>query len=253
MKLTELCEPLFQYICRLNRSARKGGGVNSYEPVRNDIKTLLADIQYKAKSDPALASQLENPRGGIYPALLCFVDFMIHSSKLPFAAKWQNIAEEETGAGSEQKFFDLLDQSLADRTDAGTERVAVYYTCMGLGFTGPSFGGQTEYLRRKMLECSARLRGRINANQADPVCPEAYNPDTRMLFKPIRSSLVGMTIVLIVLLGAVLVINGYQYYQKSAELTQTLDQLKNAPEKTTPTPATRPTTAPAARAVAGSG
>ena len=25
MTLLELCEPLFQYICRLNRSARKGG------------------------------------------------------------------------------------------------------------------------------------------------------------------------------------------------------------------------------------
>lgn len=248
MKLTELCEPLFQYICRLNRSARKGGGINLYEPVRNDVKTLLENIESKASADPVLSTQL-GP-GGILLALEIFVDFMIRSSKLPFAAQWKNLAAEETDETAGQKFFDMLDQALADRTESGADRVAIYYTCMGLGFTGPPFSGQTEYLRRKMLECSVRLKGRINANESDPVCPEAYNPDTRMLFKPIKSSLVGMTIVLFVLLAAVLVVNGYQYYEKSLELSQTLDQLRNTSEKS---PATQPTTTPAGRTVAGSG
>ncbi len=243
MKLPELCEPLFQYICRLNRSARKGGQ-HSHEQVRNEVKGLLSDILNKAKSDPALNAHLDKGRGGIYFVLLFFVDFMIHTSDLSFASDWQNLAYEEQEMGGEQKFFDMLDQTLADRSEAATERVAIYYICMGLGFTG-WFSGQPEYLRRKMLECSARLRNQVNADESASVCPEAYNADTRMLFKPIRSSLVGMTIVLVVLVLAVLAINIQQYFEKSKQLQDTLATLKTTPQGIA---MAKPTTKPAATA-----
>jgi len=43
----------------------------------------------------------------------------------------------------------------------------------------------------------------------------------------------------------VLVVNGYQYYQTSAELTQTLEQLKSAPDKAATTQPSGPAKAPA--------
>ena len=51
MTLLELCEPLFQYVCRLNRSARKGG---SYEPtrVRAEIDALFEEAKAKAAASP---------------------------------------------------------------------------------------------------------------------------------------------------------------------------------------------------------
>ena len=57
--LLDLCEPLFQYICRLNRSARKGG---SYElaQVQSEIKALLADARGKSVG-ANLADQLKRP------------------------------------------------------------------------------------------------------------------------------------------------------------------------------------------------
>ena len=220
MKLAELCEPLFQYICRLNRSARKGG-VHSHDQVLDEVKGHLAKIQSTARPDPALSAHLDKDRGGMYLVLLFFVDFMIHNSTLSFASEWQNLAFEENERAGDEKFFNLLDETLKDRSEAATERIGIYYTCMGLGFTG-WFTGQPEYLRGKMKDCSARLTGMINADEAAPVCPEAYNADSRTLFKPIKSSLVGMTIALVILMITVLVINGYQYYRNSTELNATL-------------------------------
>ncbi|HEY2586622.1 MAG TPA: DotU family type IV/VI secretion system protein [Tepidisphaeraceae bacterium] len=225
MKLLDCCEPLFQYLCRLNRSARKGGD-HRPEEVRGELKAILAEIQAKARSDPALANQLDKDRGGIYLTLLFFADFMVRNSSLPFANQWEDLAAEERPPelGGDEKFFDMLDKTLADRSEAATEPIAVSYTCMGLGFTG-WYTGQPEHLRRKMMECSLRLRGQINADESTPVCPESYNADTRELFRPIGTSLVGITIALIVLLIAVFAGNAYVYHTTASELSGKLDQL----------------------------
>lgn len=225
MKLLDVCEPLFQYICRLNRSARKGGD-HRPEEVRSELKSILADISTKAKSDATLANQLDKDRGGIYLVLLFFADFMVRNSSLPFAMNWEDLAADEKPPqlGGDEKFFDMLDKALADRSEPAAERIAVYYTCMGIGFTG-WYTGQPEHLRRKMMECSLRLRGQINADESTPVCPESYNADTRVLFKPIGSSLVGITIALVVLLIAIFAGNVYVYHVTASDLAEKLQQI----------------------------
>ena len=55
MALTELCEPLFQYICLLNRSARKGADYGLNE-VRSEVTGILGDIRAKAATDPKLTA-----------------------------------------------------------------------------------------------------------------------------------------------------------------------------------------------------
>lgn len=228
MKLLDVCEPLFQYTCRLNRSARKGGD-HRPEEVRAELKNILADISTKSRSDATLANQLDKDRGGIYLVLLFFADFMVRNSSLPFAMKWDDLAAEEKPPqlGGDEKFFDMLDKTLADRSEGAAERIAVFYTCMGLGFTG-WYTGQPEHLRRKMMECSLRLRGQINADESTPVCPESYNADTRTLFKPIGSSLLGITIALVVLMIAIFAGNVYVYHVTASDLWEKLQQIGNS-------------------------
>jgi hypothetical protein len=228
MKLLDICEPLFQYICRINRSARKGGD-HRPEEVRSELKSIISDIVTKARSDPALSNHLDKDRGGMYLVLLFFADFMIRNSSLPFATHWEDLAAEERPPelGGDEKFFDMLDKTLADKSEAATERIAVFYTCMGLGFSG-WYTGQPEHLRRKMMECSLRLRGLINADESTLVCPDAYNPDQRELFKPIGSSLVGISIALVILLIAVFAANIYMYHQTASDLSKSLDNIRNS-------------------------
>ena len=76
MNLQELCEPLFQYMCRLNRSARKGGAYDMGQ-VRTETKGLLDEIKTRAAGDMKLSTQYDQ----IYLPLLFFINEHISTSQ----------------------------------------------------------------------------------------------------------------------------------------------------------------------------
>ena len=91
--LLDLCEPLFQYICRLNRSARKGGNYELAQ-VQSEIKALLADA--RAKSVGAnLSEQFEKTE----LVLMFFCDFMIKESRPPLGPRMEGTRLRTTGNG----------------------------------------------------------------------------------------------------------------------------------------------------------
>jgi type VI secretion system protein ImpK len=211
MTLIELTEPLFQYICRLNRSSRKGV---SPEPgqVRAEIKSIFSDMRSRANGTPGLAQQYEK----VEIVLMGFVDFMIKESGKPFGRGWKELAHEKNELAMDEKFFDMLDETLKDPSEQATERLAVYYECMGLGFTG-WYAGQPEHLRKKMLEVSARIRGMMDTGKQ--ICPEAYEKvDTRIIDLPVASSIVGLLIVFVGLAVVIAAANVALYMQKRTEL-----------------------------------
>lgn len=219
MKPHELCESLFQYVCRLNRSARKGGIIDA-DQTRNDLRVILADIKAKAvAAGPQMVAQFDRNRGKLELVLLFFVDHMVRTSTLSFAQDWASLAEEEGESNGDQRFFELLDETLSSHNDeAANDRLAVYYTCMGLGFTG-THTGRLDYLRQKMAECWSRLKGVWDVNDSNKICPEAYeNVNTSNLVEPPARGLVGIGIGLV---GAVLVLfvaNAFLYKSSSQEL-----------------------------------
>ena len=223
MTLLELCDPLFQYICRFNRSARKGGHHDLIQ-VRQEVKAMLAEMRGKAQSQPGMLGQYEK----IDIVLMFFVDFMIKSSPISNAGDWQELAFERKELAGDEKFFDMLEETLADRTDQANERLSIFYTCMGLGFTG-WYTGQPEYLRKKMLECSTRIRNLIDTDQSARICPESYeHVDTSDLVQPPSASLVGIGIALIGLIIVLFIANAYMYRSSSSELTKALDGIVKA-------------------------
>lgn len=220
MTLLELCEPLFQYVCRLNRSARKGG---SYEPtrVRAEIDALFEETKAKAAADPNLTAQYDK----VLMPLVFLVDFMIKESALPFARQWKEIAYEYNELAGDEKFFDLLDETLADPSQAATERLAIYYTCMGLGFTG-WYTGQPEYLRKKQLEISARIRTMMDVDQAQRICPEAYeHVDTSDLIQPPGMKLLGIFLALVGMTIVMFVANFFLFRTTSSDLQEALRRI----------------------------
>jgi len=231
MTLLELCEPLLQYVCRLNRSGRKGG---SFEPsrVRAEIDAFFEDMKSKASADPNLTTQYDK----IEMPLIFFVDFMIKESSLSFARQWKEIAYEHNELAGDEKFFDLLDETLADPSQAATERLAVYYTCIGLGFTG-WYTGQPEYLRKKQLEISARIRGMMDVDEASRICPEAYeHVDTSDLVQPPGMKLLGIFIALIGMMVVMFVANFFLFRTTASELQAALRKIIGR-ETVTPAPA----------------
>lgn len=223
MTLLELCEPFFQFVCRLNRSARKGV---KFEPaaVRADLKALLGDLRERGSTTPGLAEQFDR----VELVLMCFADFMIKESRLDFAGKWQDLAHERNETAGDEAFFDALDETLADTSDKASERLSIFYTCIGLGFTG-FYAGQPEYLRKKMTEISARIRTMIDKDDSNKICPEAYeHTSTADLIEPPGRSLIGIGVALAGLVVALIALNVFMYRTASSELTNAMQRIIRA-------------------------
>jgi type VI secretion system protein ImpK len=242
MTLLELTEPLFQYMCRLNRLARKSGAGSSgetaiftrsggaprtvsldYGVVRSEVKALLEDMQQKAEKDFKLNSQFKK----VELPLLFFVDSLIAESTLPFAAQWnqKRLAYDRNELAGDEKFFDLCEEELKDPSEEASERLAVYYTCVGLGFTGIYFK-QPELLRKTMLTIGPRIRRWLDADETARMCVEAYEAvDTRDLTEPPSRKLFVVGIIFISFTVAALASYIFLYRSSSNALNASLDRI----------------------------
>jgi type IV/VI secretion system ImpK/VasF family protein len=213
----ELCEPLFLKVCELNRMARLGQS-QDYLEVRSEIKGLFEDMSQRAGSDGKLAPQFKR----LELPLIFFVDSMVASSKLKFADEWhQNrLAKEKYNElAGDDRFFDLLEETINDPSDEASDRLAVFYVCLGLGFVGACLG-QPDQLKGYMSKIAPRIRHLVDVDRKSRLCPDAYKADTRILTEPPSSRMVLIGIVFVFLVVAVLVV----YYAMYAKATDDLDQ-----------------------------
>lgn len=184
MRLAELCEPIFQWVVLVNRSCRRGKHPDK-DRLRAEIKNLLEETRAKSVSSQELSRQFE----AVYKPLVFFVDSMIRTSSLPFALDWDPLQAEFGEMAGDDKFFICLEEALQDTSEDAQETLAIYYNCIGLGFTG-RYAGQPQELKRMMGTLSARLRNVIDMDESALLCPEAYeNVETRDLGQPIGGKL----------------------------------------------------------------
>ena len=248
--LLELCEPLFQYLCRLNRlgrivSASSGSGNTlflakkaagpsatgaalnlnlTYASIRGELVALLQDMQRKTKDDYRLQEQFKK----LELPLKFFIDSYIVESKLPLAAQWNDnrLAYEHNELAGDEKFLEIVEETLRDKSQEATERLAVYYVCFGLGFTG-AFGSQIELFRKIMNDIAPRIEGLIDANLLSRFCEDAYkNVDTTNLIKPDKNRLAIVGIVFACFAVAAIVAFVMIYSEASNVLGTALDEVK---------------------------
>lgn len=219
MTLLELTEPLFQYLCRVNRAARKGAPVE-FAQLRLEVQNTFDAMRGRTAGDPHLANQFETMEG----PLVFFVDSMISESKLPCARDWdrKRLAYERREVAGDDKFFETLEQSLKESSPDAADRLAVYYTCLGLGFVG-SHRGDAEFLRRKMIEIAQRIRHVLEADPTARICPEDYtNVDTRDLRERTSNKVWLMVVIFVVGALTALACNLYFFYSASSDLQNSL-------------------------------
>lgn len=222
MNIIDLTEPLFQHVCRLNRMARNAAKVD-YQVARNEVRDLFLVMAEKSRVNERLAQQYQK----IEPVLIYFVDSIVSESRLPFAAEWNNnrLAYERQELAGDERFFDLLDETLLEKDDAPAERLAVFYTCIGLGFTG-WFAGQPDMLRRKMAEIAPRIRRLVESDETVRICPEAYeSTNSSNLPLPVSTRLIGIAIIFCGLILVVLFANIWLFKASSADLSRSLAEV----------------------------
>lgn len=230
------CEPLFQAVCRLNRIGRiQRGSTIDYAQTRTEIEEQFEVLARIARGDIALGEQYRK----VELALIFFTDAMIAESALPFASKWNNnrLAVARGERAGDEKFFSLLDETLAEAGPAADERLAIFYICIGLGFTGGS-GGSPEFLRKKMQEIAPRVKAYVDADESAFITPASYqHTNLANLPMPMAASLVPLLIILSGLLLVVVGVNIFTFRSASADLNQALDTIiAHDPAKSTPQP-----------------
>src|SRR5262249_25591581 len=123
----------------------------------------------------------------------------------------------------DEKFFDMLDETLAQKGAESDERLTIFYTCLGLGFEG-WYAGQSEYLRKKMLDLGKRIPQRfLDTQHQARVCPEAYEHlDTRDRVEPPGLKMATMAILFVGFFFIVMAVNFYLFRTASTGLAESL-------------------------------
>ena len=204
MKLLELYEGLFQYVCRLNRAA-KAQAHPEYARVRSEVKGLFEEINRNATSDVALLNQVKK----LELPLIFFVDNSISTGRLKFASQWaaNRLATERNElAGDERFFVDFLDRDLVNTSSEAAERLAVYYSCLGLGFTG-MYQGQPDQIRRYIEQIYPRIRQWMDNDPRSKISADAYqHTNTQVLTEPPSNKIIFVVVLFLFLSLCVLVI-----------------------------------------------
>jgi type IV/VI secretion system ImpK/VasF family protein len=208
----------------VNRVARTPRGVDlDFPALRETVQLAFARMEENSKAEPRLNAQYKK----VEMPLIFFVDSIIAESTLPIAPQWHKnrLAYERNELAGDEKFFDLLDETLAEPGAEADERLMIFYTCLGLGFTG-WYAGQPEYLRQKMNVLAKRLEGLIDRQQTAKLTPEAYEHlDERDLVQPPGIKLATLGIVFAGLLLTVMAVNFYLFREASSSLAESLRQI----------------------------
>ncbi len=247
MTLLNVCEPLFQYICRFNRLIRLGGEPDE-STVRSEIETLFGRMRSTVAENDSLRRQFDK----IERPLMFFVDYIMVECDHAIAETWgdNRLAFERGELSGDEKFFDLLDETFKDDSDEANERLVIFYTCIGLGFSG-IYSGQPDYLRKKMREIATRITPYLRVEKENRICPEAYeNADTRIFLKDSGSMFKGLKYAVALLCILFIGVNIYLYQRATSALSKhlktirsyELDERKPAAGGVKPQPARKPGT-----------
>src|SRR5258708_4203409 len=111
--LSELHEPLFQYICMISRIARNPGGENiAYDALRKIIVGMIEEMEQQAQAESVLAMQFAKTK----LPLIFYIDSIIAESKLSLSPQWHRnrMAYEFNELAGDEKFFDFVDETLKE-------------------------------------------------------------------------------------------------------------------------------------------
>ena len=225
-KLLDLYEELFQYVCRLNRAA-KTSAQPEFARVRAEIKDLLAGVLRNAAAEVRLLNQAKRLE---LPIIFC-LDYLLCTSRLKFAQQWaeNRLAKERNELAGDERFFDLLDEDLKDPSEDAAERLAIYYVCLGLGFTG-MYQGQPEQIRRYAEQIYPRISPWVDRDPRTKISEEAYQfTDTRVLTEPPSNKIILVAIAFVFLSLSALVIFYALYADAVSQLKHAVDVIVHPP------------------------
>jgi type IV/VI secretion system ImpK/VasF family protein len=227
MKLLELYEDYFQYICCLLRAA-KTQAHPEFTRVRSEIKELLEKAAQSAASDARLSAQVSK----VELPLVFFADDVISNSQSRFAAEWapKPLAEERKEAKGHERFFvDFLEADLVNSQEEASERLAIYYVCLSLGFHG-IYRSHPEKILWYMEQIFPRIRQWMDNDPRTKISEEAYrHTDVRVLTEPPNTKIAAVAVAFLFVSLSVLVVYYALYADAVKVLTNSVEFIVSHP------------------------
>lgn len=165
--LVELTRPLIGHVLRACKFARSGAPITA-AGLKDELRRILEQIRTDCANNPSLKRDFER----IERPLVFFIDYTIKEGGLPFSADWSELARDYNELSGDEKFFDLLADTLDDPESQA--RLKMFYQMIGLGFDGCR-RGDGEFLERRMRLCATRF-------------PEMRRLETTELFSPAEAT-----------------------------------------------------------------
>jgi type VI protein secretion system component VasF len=227
--LLQICEPLFARICLYSQAMQSGARL-SYSQVRRDVEEHLKRMREAAHSQPATAGLYDE---NLEQSLLFFVDnFFSECSQSPLNREWaQNrlaLTLKPPNFIGDEQFFTNLEKVLKERGEGVRDKLAVYYTCIGLGMTG-IYASKPQMLRKKQSEIVQKIRDLLENDPKRPICRDAYESiNTENLIEPpikppmlIAVTMVGMILVLVLVYFIAYATSTQQLQEQLRSISQT--------------------------------
>lgn len=230
--LLEHLQPLFLYVCEQHRLARDAGKTAvSYEAVRQNVLDKVATIDQAARHDPVLRQHLDKLKEPIFWYLDC--TFGSPDNAFSFRQKWNDnrLADygEDGNLSGDDAFFDELDKELENdpKDESANERLAFYYTALGLGFTGRYFKREESHrsaLKSYMQRLYPRVAKYVDTDASGKVTPECYRfTDKRDFVAPSRDKPLVFFAAFLLLLGSLLFGYIYWYQENIKDLRKAIE------------------------------
>jgi type IV/VI secretion system ImpK/VasF family protein len=133
MTILQICEPLFQYICYIERASKQKKQL-VYNTTVKKIRKLFEDMEneaYKEHMNYKIYNEIKLP-------LIFFTDFIIINSNGSISAYWDKnrLAVEYSELTGDKKFFDILEKWLNSQNSIAPHVLTIFYKCICLGFHG---------------------------------------------------------------------------------------------------------------------
>ena len=162
-ELERLCNPLFLTICNYWQLACINSPVE-LASFRENILALLEAAREQAGQDDSLAREfalIEKP-------LIFFIDYMVREGRFSFRDNWHILARGYNELSGDEKFFDLLEETLAN-PDARNS-AALFLVMLGLGFDG-MYRRNQDHIQRCLSLCAQKAGTELDIF-SDPIMAE---------------------------------------------------------------------------------
>ena len=190
-ELEKLCYPIFQRLCNYWHLSCITNMVDK-KKFLEDILVLLKEAETQAQKNNLLQREF----AWIQKPLVFFIDYMVKEGRFTFKDEWWELARNYNELSGDEKFFDLLNETLDDPNFE--KSVVLFYIMLGLGFDGV-YRYNNKYIEQCMRLCMSKAVTDFDI-YSEPLLPPVKKKPFFMLEKKfnVKTALIASAIFMVI-------------------------------------------------------